>query len=197
MNIIAAVIAIVAALLACPRPGGAKGVRLELRGGYHSPSEQAFREIYGGGLTYGADVVVGLWKNVDLWVGGGYFYRTGALTYTAEETFVKIRTFGWGILYRRALGRFDVYGGAGLAYFLFDEGNAIGETSAGKIGPELRAGAFYRFTPRLSAGAFAGLSTRTISPAQYEVNIGGLTAGLALSYRFGRLTPSAPPAPVK
>jgi len=181
------------ALLACPRPGAA-GVRLELRGGYHSPSEQAFRDIYGGGPAYGADVVVGLLKNVDLWAGGGYFYRKGLLTFTAEETFVKIRTLGWGIRYRRAVGRFDVHGGAALNFYLYDESNPIGDVEAGKIGPEVRAGAFYRFTDRASAGAFASWSTCTIAPAQYEVDIGGLTAGLALSYRFGRLTPSPPPA---
>jgi len=169
-----------------PGPTAAKGIRVELRGGYFSPSEQAFREIYGGGPAYGADVVVGIWKRLDLWVGGGYFYKKGELSFTAEETFVKVRSFGWGVRYGHSLGRFDLYGGAGLDYFLYDEENPIGEASAGKIGPEFRAGAFYRLTGRFSAGAFASFTTCVVSPAQYEFNLGGLSAGLVLSYRLGK-----------
>ena len=180
------ILPLVSLVFLAPCLSAANGIRVELRGGYFSPSEQAFRDIYRGGLAFGADVVVGVWKRLDLWVGGGYLYKKGGLSFTAEETFVKIRSFGWGVRYGHSLGRFDLYGGAGLDYFLYDEENPIGETSAGKIGPEFRAGAFYRLTGRLSAGAFASFTTCVISPAQYEFNLGGFSAGLVLSYRLGK-----------
>jgi len=186
INLTSHIVVFFSIILLFPHLSSAKGVRVELRGGVFSPSEQSFRDIYGGGLSYGAAVVIGIWKKLDLWVGGSYFYKKGELSFTAEETFVKVRALGWGVRYAHSFGRVDVFGGAGLNYFFYDEENPIGEVSAGKIGSELRAGAFYRLAGRLSAGVFASFTTCTISPAQYEFNLGGLSAGLILSYRFGK-----------
>jgi hypothetical protein len=146
------------------------------------PSEKAFRDIYGQGPGLGADLVIGILDRVDVWIGGSYFDKKGRLSFTAEETTVKIRTLGWGVRYRYPLGRLDLYAGAGLNYFLFDEENPIGDVSTSKIGPEARAGAFFRMTRRFSAGAFLGLTRCAIWPAQHKVNIGGLSAGLSLAY---------------
>jgi len=175
-----------ASLVSFPGPAGAAGVKIELRGGFFSPSDQAFREIYGGGPAFGADLVLGLTKKLDLWMGGSYFHKKGGLSYTAEETAVKIRSIGWGIRYRYDRGRLSFYAGGGLNYMQFDEENTIGDVATSAIGPEARGGMYFRIMGRLSAGAFLSLTTRRIYPAQYKVNIGGTGGGLCLAYRLGK-----------
>ena len=64
----------------------ASDVIVELRAHYLHPSEEAFRDIYGGGMMYGGEVSIGVWRGLDVWFGGSYFSKKGELTFTKEET---------------------------------------------------------------------------------------------------------------
>lgn len=59
---------------------------LEIKGSYFSPTEKAFKDIYGGGMTFGGEVSIGLWKKLQFWFGGTYYSGDGGLTYREEET---------------------------------------------------------------------------------------------------------------
>lgn len=74
----------------------AASVTIEVRGSYFNPTEQAFKDIYGGGLMYGGEISLGIWKNLDVWIGGDYFSQNGELTFTGEETSLQIVPLGGG-----------------------------------------------------------------------------------------------------
>ena len=97
----------------------ASDVTVELKAHYFSPSEQAFKDIYGGGLMYGAEISIGVWRDLDLWFGGSYFSKKGELTFTKEETKLELFPIGGGIKYRILNGNFALYAGFGLNYYQF------------------------------------------------------------------------------
>ena len=68
-----------------PGIANASDVIVELRAHCLYPSEEAFRDIYGGGMMYGVEVSIGAWKELEVWFGGSYFSKTGELTFTKEE----------------------------------------------------------------------------------------------------------------
>lgn len=184
MKIIITLIFLTALILNPFSSASAEGVRGELQGAHFGPWNAAFRDLYGGGFSYSAEATIGLWKNVDIWVGAGYYSKKGKLSLTGEETAIKIRTVGWGLKYNLPKGRLNFYAGAGFNYFLFDETNPIGDSTAGKIGPDFRAGVWLRISKRLSVDFFLRATTCVIFPAAYEVDIGGFSQGLGLAYRF-------------
>lgn len=175
---------LIIALLIISGNAFAKGILVEVKAVYFIPWEQAFRDIYGSGLAFEAEVTVGLWKRIDLWIGGRFYDKKGKLTDTAEETAVKIRTVGWGLKINILKGGFDLYAGAGLNYCLFDEVNSIGTASAGKVGLVGKLGVCFNISKRLTADVFLGVTTCKINPAAYDVNIGGWDTGIGLGYRF-------------
>lgn len=160
------------------------GFTVAVRGGYFAPSEAAFKDVYGGGPAFGAEITARVWKGLSAWIEGGVFSKTGKLTYTGETTKVRITPFGLGLDYGLGRGRLRAYAGAGLIYYDFRETNVIGDVSSGGLGWKARAGATFRFWKRLFADVRLSFSHGDIEPSGIKVNIGGLELGLGLGYLF-------------
>jgi hypothetical protein len=160
------------------------GFTVAVRGGYFAPSEAAFKDVYGGGPAFGAEITARVWKGLSAWIEGGVFSKTGKLTYTGETTKVRITPFGLGLDYGLGRGRLRAYAGAGLSYYDFRETNVIGDVSSGGLGWKARAGAMFRFWKRLFADVRLSFSHGDIEPSGIKVNIGGLELGLGLGYLF-------------
>lgn len=165
--------------LACP-----EGVSVKLCGGYFKPAKQTFEDIYGGGMTYGAEVTVGIWKNLELWAGGSTFTKKGELTYTKEETTVDIIPVGSGIRYVFISGRINLYAGAGLAYHFFKETNVIGDVSTGNLGYSINVGGFLKLIQGLFIDIGLKYSSCEIVHSSIKADIDGLALSLSLGYHF-------------
>ena len=159
-------------------------VVVELKAHYFSPSEQAFKDIYGGGLMYGGEVSVGVWKDLDLWLGGSYFSKKGELTFTKEETKLELIPIGVGAKYRILSGSFALYLGLGLNYYQYKERNPIGDVSDGGIGFVGKIGSYVTIIEWLVLDFYVDYSYCKIKPADFEINVGGIAAGIGLGYRF-------------
>lgn len=157
---------------------------LELKALYFSPTEQAFKDIYGGGLMYRGEVSIGLRKNLDLWLGGGYFSKKGELTFTKEETKLQIVPIGGGLKYRIATGNVNFYGGIGLYHFQFKESNPIGDVSKGRLGYVGKIGAFVEVVKGLIVDVYFDNTYCKMQPADFKINIGGIEAGIGIGYVF-------------
>ncbi|MBW1933747.1 MAG: hypothetical protein JRI56_12305, partial [Deltaproteobacteria bacterium] len=120
----------------------AKAVEVEilLSSGYFQPSETAFRDIYGGGLTYGGQLNLKLASNWRLWVSLDYFSRSGQLTFTKEETELTIMPLGLGATYFQSLPPAEVYLALGMHYFKYTESNPIGVAEKGGSGMSIEPG---------------------------------------------------------
>ena len=156
-------------------------VTIKARGFYFSPTEQVFRDIYGGGMGFCAELDLGLWRGFDLWMSGGLFSRKGELTYTKEETKLRIIPAGAGLLYKFSPDKpFSFYGGLGVNYFSFTEENVIGKATKGALGPVTRVGFIYIVGGRLVIDLMFEYSYCRINPADFRINIGGISAGIGL-----------------
>lgn len=162
----------------------AADIRIELKTNYFAPSDKAFKDIYGGGIMYGGELNIGIRQNLDLWLRGSRFSKKGELTFTREETKLRIVPLGGGIAYRISTRSARFYTGFGLNYYHYKESNPIGEVSKSGLGYTGRAGSYVKVIRGLLIDFFADYSYCKIKPADYEVNIGGLGLGIGIVYEF-------------
>lgn len=163
----------------------ASDYRMELKMSYFNPSKKVFKDIYGSGSMYGIKAERNrIYKKFGITVEAGYFEKRGKLTFTQEDTTVKIAFLGPGIIYQHTKGRFDLYGGAGFRYYYFEERNPIGHVSQGKWGYFISLGSYIHITKKFWADLSVSYSGCQVKPADLEVEIGGLEAGIGLAYEF-------------
>ena len=151
---------------------------------YFKPSEQRFIDIYGKGLEYEGEITFRIWKRFGLWFGGGYFNKTGELTFTKAKTEVTIIPIGGGINFRILQGPFNLYTGIGLNYCQFKESNPIVDVTKGKLGYIGKIGSFIRVVGGLILDIHVDYSYCKINPAGFQIDIGGLKAGASLGFEF-------------
>jgi hypothetical protein len=157
---------------------------LEIKAGYFTPSDRAFKDIYGAGMTYGAEASIVLWRSIEMWLGGRYYQKMGKLSFTREDTELSIIPLGGGLQYRLSRGRLSFYVGAGLSYYLYKESSLIGEAKKGGLGYGAKVGGCLHVIKGLLVEIFGEYSYCRMNPADFEINIGGIEAGLGLGYRF-------------
>ena len=162
----------------------ATDISVELKAHYFHPSEKAFRDIYGGGMMYGGEVSIGVWKGLEVWFGGSYFSKTGELTFTKEETKLKIYPLGGGLKYRLSEGVLSFYIGAGLNYYQYKESNPLGDVSKGGLGYIGKIGSYVKVTGGFLIDLYVNYSYCKIKPADFKINIGGIEAGVGIGFSF-------------
>jgi hypothetical protein len=163
---------------------GATNVIVELKVQYFSPTDQVFRDIYGGGMMYGGEVSVGVWKGLEAWLGGSYFSSEGELTFTKEKTELEIVPIEVGLRYRWAGERFSFYAGGGLSFQSYKESNPIGDISLGGTGFMAEIGSYVRITGGLLFDLFVNYTGCRLESPDFDIDIGGFAAGVGLAYEF-------------
>ncbi|MCK4645766.1 MAG: hypothetical protein KAU46_05910 [Candidatus Aminicenantes bacterium] len=162
----------------------ARDIVFELKGSYFHPSEEAFMDIYGEGMMYGAEVSIGVWKNLKLWVEGSYFSKKGKLTFTKEKTNLRIIPIGGGVKYVLSVGRIRFYSGIGINYYLFKETSPIGEVRKGEYGILGKLGSYVKVNGRVMVNLYVDYSYCEMQPAEFRINIGGIKAGIGIGYEI-------------
>ncbi|UCH96921.1 MAG: outer membrane beta-barrel protein [Candidatus Aminicenantes bacterium] len=153
---------------------------LALQGGHFNPTEQAFKNIYGGGVTYGGELGVDLYKWLSLWAGGGFFFKTGELSYTKEETKLKMSHLEIGVRFKLPLKRFIPYIGGGAGICRFKENNIIGEARDNEGSFFGQAGILVGVNKWLFFDLRVNYNHCMIKPEFLEFNIGGICASAGI-----------------
>jgi len=154
------------------------------RVGYFLASDSACTDVYSNGLVFGGELRLG-GENIAGWLEGNYRSATGKLTYTEEETKMSVLAFEGGALYRFKAGTISPYLGAGLGFYMFDEKNTpIGEAKQSKLGFCGVGGVAVILGGSFVLDARLKYSTCSMKPADFDINIGGLTLGAGLGIRF-------------
>lgn len=161
-------------------------VTFKLKGSYFHPYDTAFKDIYGGGMTYGIEIGTEISRNLEMWIDGSYFSKKGELTVTREETKLRIIPVGGGLRYSLSLGSIHVYAGFGINYYLYNETNPIGDVNWGKLGGIINVGSFIKIKEEWIIDFFLSYSYCEMQPANFKINIGGIEAGIKLGYIITR-----------
>ena len=159
-------------------------IMIGLNTSYYFPPDQVFKSIYGGGLYFSGEIAVGIFKNMDIWINGGFFSKKGEMTFSKEKTTLQIIPFGVGTTYRVPMGIFQFYGGLGVSYHLFEESSPLGETKKGGVGFEGRVGSLIKIIKFLSLDFSAKYTYCKIEPADISINIGGFRVGAGVAFNF-------------
>lgn len=175
---------VVAVLLAASGLARADGGFLEGRGAYFSPSDAAFREIYGHGVSWGGEISFAVSERASIWAGADYFSKVGRLGFTEEETKIRIAPLTAGIKYHLALGRLRPYLGAGIGYFQYKEANSIRTTQDRAFGFVGRAGLLVMLGPAFFIDLQGTWSACSVQPAGIKAGLGGFSFGLGLGFEF-------------
>lgn len=159
--------------------------KIAVKVNYFNPSEKIFDEVYGSGLIYGIKAEKSnVFKKFGLIVETGYFEKQGELTFTKEDTTVKIIFLGPGVITHYSKGIFDFYAGGGLRYYHFEEKNPIGNTQQQGLGYFISLGTYIHLMKNFYADLGLNYSACQIQPEDLRVEIGGLEAGIGLAYEF-------------
>ncbi len=173
-----------------PFPLGAKSIRLEINSAFFYPSEKAFREIYGQGLKYGLDLSLSFWKKLEFHLESNYFVKKGKLTFSKEDTKLKLVPLSLNVRWLFLQRRLNLYGGGGLTYIFFEEKNPLGKVKANKIGPMAKIGCFTRLKgwgklfKTFVINAYLSYHYCPMQPAQIKFDAGGIDFGLGLGFEF-------------
>jgi hypothetical protein len=182
------ILTVVLALAASSGVAWSAGVSLTLKGGYFFPTDSVFRDVYKGGLSFGADLAVPIAGPLHLWAGAEIFNKTGFLTISEEETKGRIIPIYAGLRLQFGKKSVNPYLGAAAAYFLFKEENPIGTISDNGLGWLGEMGLLVRLSDLVWIDIFGDYRARTMSvedeEGPFEGKLDGVTAGLGLSFRF-------------
>jgi hypothetical protein len=178
----AAILALIL-LLASVAPA-AERFSITIRSGYFQPSDQIFRTIYGGGISWQAEGAIAFLKVLELWAGAGFFAKDGHMIPTGERTSVWLVPAGGGIRYVLRAGNVSFYGGAGILRDFFRESNAIGKVSWGRWAPQFEAGSRVPVKKRWFLDLHVQYSTCRMKPVDLEFNVGGFSLAAGIGVRF-------------
>lgn len=178
------IIVMIGVLLFVSGSAHAANIILEFKTQYFSPSDEEFKDIYGGGVMYGGEVSIGVWKGLELWLGGSYFSREGELTFTKEKTELQIIPVGGGLRYRWQGKSLSPYLAAGLGLYQFKESNPIGEVDLGEVGFVAGIGTYVRIAGGLLIDLYANFSVCEFRSDDFEINISGFGTGIGIAYEF-------------
>lgn len=179
--------AAVAATLLLAGTAWSAAVMFEVRLGYFVPAGAGLRDVYKNGLTWGAELTVPLSKGLCAWAGVDYFHKNGKLTFTQENTTIRITPLFAGLKLQSMAASVRPYAAAAAGYFLFKETNIIGTASGQRIGFLGQLGLLIK----IKGPAWLDISTRYAwakftsgGEEPFTTQLGGFQAGLGAAVRF-------------
>lgn len=158
---------------------GQENPSIELVTSYTIPSEQVFKDVYGGGPVFGAEVGFDVHKRISGWAGIGYLRRTGALTITGDETRLRIISLEVGARYQFSTSKTVPYAGGGLSINFYKETNTIGEVSGSCLGVVGKAGLLRKISETL----WMDFSLSYNFNKAEDVNLGGARVSFGIRYQ--------------
>ena len=158
--------------------------RIEAVGYYFQPSEKAFKDIYGSGITYGGEIGLNLWKGIGIWAGGDYYTNKGKSTFTKEDIEIQLFPLYGGIKIQLPKSSIRPYAGFGVGYFQYIETTPFGTVEKGDIGYIGQVGCMFKIGGALFFDIKGSYSYCKVKPVDIEADIGGLKAGIGLGFEF-------------
>jgi opacity protein-like surface antigen len=175
-------ISLILFLLTAPLP--ASDLAIKFFSLYFIPSENAFKDIYGNGVEFGGEIKYSFWTGCGIWVSGSYYKKQGELSFTKEKTDVSVAPLAVGLSFQIPGEWIRLYLDGGLGIFNFQEDNPIGSVTQNRLGFLAKFGASFFPVKGIVLDVFLRYSSCRIRPLEIEANIGGLSFGVGLGYRF-------------
>jgi opacity protein-like surface antigen len=153
--------------------------------GYFSPTDETFKEIYKGeDVIYGLKLGVRIWNEFYLWLSGMQFKKTSETTLLSDITTLTLQPITLSLRYTFNLGTVNPYLEGGYTYIFFKEESDIGDVDGEGKGYSMDAGIELKLSSRFVIDLGARYSRTTVRPTGFDVQVGGLQAGISLVVVF-------------
>ena len=160
-------------------------VKIGAYAGYFSPTDEQFKKIYKGeDITYGLKLGIRIWNEFYLWLSGMQFKKTSETTLLSDITTLTLRPLNLSLRYTFNLGVVNPYLEGGYTYIFFKEDSEIGNVDGEGKGYSLDAGIEFKLSSRFVIDLGARYSRATVRPTGFDVQLGGVQAGISLLVVF-------------
>lgn len=161
-----------------------KFVRIEALGNYFQPAEKALKDVYKNGMMYGAELNIGIWESLELWLAQKYFSKKAIEEVSGEERKISLIPLEGGLKYRLKKGTVNPYFGVGAGYYQYKEVNLSGEIKDKKIGFIGLGGCFFKIKSGLIFDIYAHYSYCRVTSGANKINVGGFRVGVGFGFEY-------------
>jgi opacity protein-like surface antigen len=171
-------------------PLDTKTFSLAIGAGARNFTEAQFKDSYDSTpITYNVDLAYKFWKTMEVFFHTDMLSADGKLTYTNEDTTLKITPLELGVRYLLAMEKSKhqkiyPYLGGGVGYYMVKEDNFIGNLDEKKIGFFVEGGLRFYVTGSIFVDAKLKYVSISIESQTQVSNVGGLAYTGAIGFSF-------------
>jgi hypothetical protein len=162
-------------------------VMFEVRAGYFVPAGAGVHDVYKNGLTFGVELTIPVAKGLCAWAGIDYFDKTGKLTFTKENTTIRIMPLFAGLKLQSMAAAVRPYAAAAAGCFFYKEANIIGTASGQSVGVLGQLGLLVKIRGRVwldISTRFAWAKFTSGGAEPFTTQLGGFQGGLGAAVLF-------------
>ena len=159
-------------------------VRISALSNYFQPRYDVLKDVYKNGVMTGAELNVGVWNFVELWLAQKNFSKKITDEATGEDRKVNLIPIEAGLKFRFNKGKINPYLGVGAGYYQYKETTSLGETKEKEIGYVGQAGCFIKIGGYLVFDVYANYSYCRITTETTRFNVGGLHLGVGFGFEY-------------
>jgi hypothetical protein len=153
--------------------------------GYFRPLDMLVKQIYGkGDVIYGGRLGVHVWNGFYLWLSASQYKVISKTTFSEDKTTLSLMSTCAFLRYSLRLGFFSPYAGVGITKLSFKEESALGNVTGNGNNTAYEGGFEIRMNRHFVLDLGARFDTTKVNPTGFEIDLGGVQAGIALLVSF-------------
>ena len=161
-----------------------KFVRFEALGSIFFPSTGRLMEVYDKGLMEGAELNIGIWNAIEMWISIRNFYKISPLNEAGEDQRFNLVPLEAGLKFRFTRGIYNPYFGMGAGINFFKEILPTGEVTGSRFGLVGQVGLFIKFAKTLVFDLYMHYRFARTDETKGEININGVSLGAGFGFEF-------------
>lgn len=155
-----------------------------VRADYFLPTEQLYKDVYGGGFHFGGEVTYSIMKSISIYFGASFFSKKGAMIPFEEETTISIIPVELGARFTFSTDKIKPYIGGGVGYYSLSEESFLGKVTGGGVGFFGQLGVGINLINSIVIDISAKYNFSNVTIGAIENNVGGIRIGMGIGASF-------------
>ena len=153
--------------------------------GYFRPHDMLLKQIYGDGdVIYGGRLGIHVWNGFYIWLSASQYKIISKTTFSEDKTTLSLFSACAFLRYSLRLGFFSPYAGVGFTKLSFKEESDLGNVTGNGSNTAYEGGFEIRMNRNFILDFGARYDTIKVKPTGFEIDLGGVQAGVALLVSF-------------
>ena len=153
--------------------------------GFFQPRDADLRTVYGdGNVIYGGRLGICVWRGFYVWFSASRFVAVAKTTFSEEKTTLTLTPLSAFLRCKIGLGFFNPYAGIGFTYMNFKEESAFPTVTGNGSDTAYEGGFELKMNRHFILDFNVRYDRIKVKPTGFEVDLGGLQAGVSLLLSF-------------